>query len=126
MTRREQDRELAILRERKRADDAAIAEVLGGPIAHLSPVDPCDVFVISGYVANASRGTRKLDNVFCVDSRLYADIATVGLEAFDPNQVKTYRWTIEERNVGGCDVEVASLREVEFVRGRYEETGEGF
>jgi hypothetical protein len=95
-------------------------------VANLSPVDAADVFVISGYVANASRGTRKLDNVFCVDSRLYADVATVGLEAFDPQNIKTYRWTIEERNVGGCDVEVASLREVEFVHGRYEETGEGF
>jgi len=94
--------------------------------AKLSPVDPADVFVISGYVANASRGTRAIDNVFCVDGELYADIATVGLEAFDPNQVRTYRWTIEERNVGGCDVEVASLREVEFVHGRYEETGDSF
>jgi hypothetical protein len=103
---------------------AELAEREQRIVADLAPVDAGDVFAISGYIAGISRGTRRLENVFCVNSQLYADVITVGLEAFDPQQVKTYRWTVEERAVDGCDVETASLREVEWSHGTYHETGD--
>ncbi len=82
----------------------------------LAPVDPADVFCISGYVLNLSRGAMSIKNVFSVDDRLYANVC-------DGRRIRTYRWTITERQIGGADVETASLREVEWSHGTYEETG---
>ncbi len=89
----------------------------------LAPVDPCDVFCISGYVLNVSRNRKRLENVFSLDGTLYADVSDVGREAFEPCDVKTYRWTITERQIGGADVETASLREVEWDGAGYTDTG---
>ncbi len=79
----------------------------------LAPVDAADVLCITSYVRNISRNAIQLETVFTVDGGVYTNLS----------DGKTYRWTITERQIGGADVETASLREVEFVNGEYTETG---
>ncbi len=86
----------------------------------LVPVTLSEWAMIAEYVMNATRNRKRVVNIYSVDDQLYADVYT---RNFEPDE-KTYRWTITERQIGGADVETASLREVEFVNGEYTETGD--
>jgi len=111
VTRREQDRELAILRERKRADDAAIAEVLGERTAVLAAVDPADVRSISEYFENLPR--LKVEAIYSVDGEIRVDVIPRGCEALERPDVVTYVYAVVERTVRGETSEYVQLREVD-------------
>ncbi len=87
----------------------------------LAPVTPRQEAEIAEYVRNVSRDWKCVDDVFSLDGQLYADVSDMDGLIQDG---RTYRWTITERQIGGADVETASLREVEWQHGTYEETGE--